>query len=66
MNSHRLLDSIKAEFNLRNDAALVRFLECDKTKISKIRAGKVIVTAEIILKVHDATDWQIKHIKSFL
>lgn len=66
MNSHRLLDAIKAEFQLINDAALVKFLGSRPPTISKIRAGKLPVTPDFILLVHDMTDWEIKRIKSFL
>lgn len=66
MNSHRLLDAIKAEFQLINDSALVKFLGTKPPQISKIRAGKTPVTPDFILRVHDMTDWEIKRIKSFL
>ena len=66
MNTHKLLDAIKAEFELKNDAALVKFLGTRPPTISKIRAGKVSISPEFILLVHDMTNWEIKRIKSFL
>jgi hypothetical protein len=66
MNTHKLLDAIKAEFGLKNDSALVKFLGSRPPTISKIRAGKLPITPEFILLVHDMTDWEIKRIKSFL
>lgn len=66
MNSHRLLDAIKEKFKLKNDAALVKFLGTKPPQISKIRSGRLPVTPDFILRVHDMTDWEIKRIKSFL
>lgn len=66
MNSHKLLDAIKVGFDLKNDAALVKFLGSRPPTISKIRAGKLPITPDFILLVHDMTNWEIKRIKSFL
>jgi hypothetical protein len=66
MKNHKLLDAIKAEFGLKNDSALVKFLSSRPPTISKIRAGKLPITPDFILLVHDMTDWEIKRIKSFL
>ena len=66
MKSHKLLDAIKVGFDLKNDAALVKFLGTRPPTISKIRAGKVSISPEFILLVHDMTNWEIKRIKSFL
>jgi hypothetical protein len=66
MNNHKLLDAIKVGFDLKNDAALVKFLGSRPPTISKIRAGKLPITPDFILLVHDMTNWEIKRIKSFM
>lgn len=63
MKPHKLLDTIIAEFKLKNDAALCRLLETDKGRISKLRNGKLVVNATHILHIHDVTGWEIKRIK---
>ena len=63
MKPHKLLDTIIAEFNLKNDAALCRLLEIDKGQISKLRNGRLPVNATHILYIHDVTGWEIKRIK---
>lgn len=60
---HKLLDTIIAEFKLKNDAALCRLLEIDKGQISKLRNGRLRVNATHVLHIHDVTGWEIKRIK---
>lgn len=66
MPDHLLLDTLIVDLKLKNDAALCRFLGVDKSYLSKIRHGKLPVTAECILRVHDMTGWEIKEIKALL
>lgn len=63
MKPHKLLDTMIAEFNLKNDAALCKLLELDKGQISKLRNGRLLVNATHILYIHDVTGWEIKRIK---
>ena len=63
MKPHKLLDTIIAEFKLKNDAALCKLLELDKGQISKLRNGKLQVNSTHILYIHDVTGWEIKRIK---
>ena len=64
LKPHKLLDTMIAEFNLKNDAALCRLLELDKGQISKLRNGKLKVNATHIVHIHDVTGWEIKRIKA--
>jgi plasmid maintenance system antidote protein VapI len=65
-NDHRLLDTLITELRARNDAHLAVKLGWPQAYISKIRNGKMSVTAERILKIHDATGWEIKRIKGLI
>jgi len=65
-NDHRLLDTLITELRARNDAHLAVKLGCPQAYVSKIRNGKMGVTAERILKIHDATGWEISRIKGLL
>lgn len=64
LKPHKLLDTMIAEFKLKNDAALCRLLELDKGQISKLRNGRLPVNATHILYIHDVTGWEIKRIKA--
>lgn len=66
VHSHPLLDGIKMEFGLNSDAALAEMLGLPKPTISKIRSGKVPVSAESILSIYDATGWQIPVIRGLI
>lgn len=48
-----LFDAIKAEFGLKNDAALARELEFTPPQISKVRAGVIGCTDTVILRIHE-------------
>lgn len=60
---HALLDQLMDEFNLKNDAALARFLDVPPPVISKLRNGFLPVTAERILQVYDKAGWSIEKIR---
>lgn len=64
LKPHKLLDTMIAEYKLKNDAALCRLLELDKGQISKLRNGRLQVNATHILYIHDVTGWEIKRIKA--
>lgn len=66
LKQNDLLDIIKDEFDLKNDAALADFLEVQPAMISKVRNGKGSITPRMILIIHDATDWSIAKIKGYL
>lgn len=66
MTEHKLFDHLKAQFNLKNDAALARFLEMSPGQVSKVRHGRLPFGAEMILNVHEITDMPIKDIKALL
>lgn len=64
LKPHKLIDTLIAEFKLKNDAALCKLLELDKGQISKLRNGRLPVNATHILYIHDVTGWEIKRIKA--
>lgn len=61
--NHALLDQLMDEFNLKNDAALARFLGLQPPVISKLRNGFQPITAERILQIYDKTGWPIEKIR---
>lgn len=64
--SHPLLDFLKKEYQLKNDAALAKALGVKSPTISKLRANKHNVSAEMIIIIHKKTGMSIEDIESFL
>jgi antitoxin HigA-1 len=59
-----LLNHIKANKDLRNDAALSRLLHISQPVISNLRAGRIKIGPAVILKIHEATAMPVVEIKS--
>lgn len=66
LEKHDLLDIIKDEFDIRNDRELAVFLDIQPSMISKIRNGRTGITPNVLLIIHDATDWSIAKIRGYL
>lgn len=62
----KLLDYLRARFEIKNDRKLAQELGFSTPTISKIRTGKYNVSAELIIAVHERFNMPIKEIKSFL
>ena len=62
----KLLDYIKKIHKLKTDAELSRLIELAPPTISKIRSGKVNVSAETILKIHESTHLPVAQIRKLL
>jgi plasmid maintenance system antidote protein VapI len=58
-----LFDTIKAEFNLKNDAALARELEFTPPQVSKVRAGIIPCTDTVILRIHEKFGLTVQEIR---
>lgn len=63
LRQHHLLDVMITELQLKNDAGLARFLQIYPSQISRLRSGRLPVSAGLILRIHDCTNWEIKRIK---
>jgi hypothetical protein len=64
--SGKLFDQIIEDNILKNDAALGRFLEVAPPMISKIRHGRLSVSAQFVLDVFDKTGYSIPKIRGLL
>ncbi|OEZ63738.1 MULTISPECIES: helix-turn-helix transcriptional regulator [unclassified Duganella] len=60
---HSLLDHVLRRQRLKNDAELSRRLLLAPSSISKIRRGRCGVSAEVMLRVHEAFDIPIAELK---
>lgn len=63
---HKLMDHLITRMNLKNDAALSRFLEVMPPVISKIRNGKLPFGATLIIRTHEWSGMTIAEIKAML
>ncbi|MYN43322.1 transcriptional regulator [Duganella sp. FT109W] len=61
--THCLLDSVIARQQLKNDAELSRLLQLAPSSISKIRHRRAALTAEVLLRVHEAFAIPIAELK---
>jgi len=62
----KLLDTIKEHYSVKNDAELSRKLDVPPPTISKIRSGKVSVSADMILRIHETFEMPVKEIRELL
>lgn len=61
---NRLLDNLKANGGLKNDAALSRALDVAAPVISNLRKGRLPLGATILLHMYDTFDMSIREMKS--
>lgn len=62
----RLLDTLRDNLKLKNDAALCRFLEVAPPIVSKIRHGRLPVGASLLIRMHEASGLGIKDLRYLL
>ena len=62
---HKLFDTIIAEFQLKNDAGLARFLGMTPAPIYDTRQYDEALSAGMILRIYDKTGWSIEKIRSY-
>jgi len=62
----RLLDTLAAKLNARNDAALARAIEVAPAIVSKIRHGRLPVGASILLRMHEASGIGIRELRDLM
>ena len=63
---HPLLDFLKKEYELKSDRALCEALGVTPPVISRIRARKCGVSAEIIIIIHKKTGMSIEDIENMI
>lgn len=63
---NRLLDTLIKDLHLKNDAALCRTLQIGPPLISKIRHGRLPVSASILIRMHETTGRSIRELRQVL
>lgn len=61
-----LLDKIRQQLALKNDAALACELKISACNLSKVRNGKMPVGASILVRIHDATGLSLNQIRELM
>lgn len=64
--TNALLDDTLQYLGLKNDAALSRALEVAPPVISKLRHGRLLVGDSMVIRLHEATGWDVRGIKQRL
>jgi len=62
----KLLDEVKQRYHIKNDAQLSRTLDVPPPTISKIRSGRVNVSADMILRIHECLGMPVADIRALL
>jgi plasmid maintenance system antidote protein VapI len=58
-----LIDHLRRQYKLRNDAELAKQIGVKPPAISKLRHGMSALTPAIILKIHEAFNMPVKEIR---
>lgn len=62
MSGTSLVDELRRELKVKNDAALARVMEVAPPVISKLRGG-VPLGNTLLIRIHECTGWPVKHIR---
>ncbi|MGO4382113.1 helix-turn-helix domain-containing protein [Pseudoduganella sp. RAF53_2] len=62
----RLLDAMKEILRLKNDAALARTLKIKASTVSKIRHGRIGISAETLIRMNEVSGAPISDLKYLL
>ena len=65
-NPNNLLDILRGNMRLRNDAALSRMLEVAPPVISKIRHRRLPVGASLLIRMHEVTGMSIRDLRDLM
>jgi plasmid maintenance system antidote protein VapI len=65
-NPNKFLDAIRDNLQLKNDAALCRTLEIHPPLISKIRHGRLSISAALLIRIHEVTGLNIADLQFLL
>jgi len=66
MSAATLIDNVIERLGLKNDADLARELGTYATVISKIRNGRIPLSASVMVRISEATGWPTRQIKAVI
>jgi len=65
-NAKALIDHVKKNLGVKRDYELVRIIGFNASVISKVRHKRKLLSAELLLALHDATGIPIKEMKQII
>ena len=65
-NPNRLIDTLIARMNVKNDASLAREIGVPREVISKVRHGTRPIGSSLLLKMHEASDISIAELRQLM
>jgi plasmid maintenance system antidote protein VapI len=65
-NPNNLLKTLLVRLNLKSNAALCRILEIAPPLISKIRHGKLAVSAPLLIRMHEVSGLSIRELRDMM
>lgn len=65
-NPNHMLDSLTAIIGVKNDIGLARKLKVSEQVISKMREGKISVSASMMMWLHEASGLSVQELRQLL
>lgn len=65
-NPNRFVDALIEKLNLKNDAALCRYLEVPPPVISKVRHHRLPVGGSLLIRIHEKSEISIRELRYML
>ncbi|WDZ97962.1 hypothetical protein Herbaro_09330 [Herbaspirillum sp. WKF16] len=66
MSAATLFDQVRQHLGLKNDAALSKRMETHRVSISNMRAGRIPISAPLMVRIHEETGWPTRQIKALI
>jgi hypothetical protein len=61
-----LIDKLAGDLNCKNDAALAKRLKIPGSVISRLRHKKIAISAQILLRIHENTEFSIRELRRIM
>lgn len=65
-NANHLLDGLNKMLSAKNDASLSRMLEVAPPIISKVRHGKLPISAALLIRMHEVSGMNVKELQALM
>lgn len=63
---NRLLDALLSKMNVKTDADLARMLQVGRSSISKIRHGRIPVSASLLIRMNTMAGMEIRELRDLM
>lgn len=66
MTTATLFDQLIDTLGVKNDAGLAQHIGADTSAISKMRTGRISLSATLMVRISEETGWPTKYIKAII